>query len=165
MKRISLYIITIILLLFPSFVLAQDVSVPGPQPISLERALKLAPDEGKKILIDVFATWCPYCKRMHSEVYPSDAVQEAISKYFLWVKIDVESDAMVNYHGEEMTEAQFAQALENQNVPTVYFLNDEGAIIGSQPGYLEEAVFSNLLNFVGSDAYLDQSFKEYTEGE
>lgn len=164
MKQISLYIASIILLLFPSLVLAQDFAQ-SVQPIPLERALERAPEEGKKILVDVFAAWCPYCKRMHSEVYPSQAVQEAISTYFLWVKIDVESDAMVNYHGEEMTEAQFAKALENQNVPTVYFLNDEGAIIGAQPGYLEEEVFSNLLLFVGSDAYLDQSFQEYTQGK
>lgn len=164
MKRISLYITVIILLSVPSFILAQD-SGETVQPIPLERALKLAPEEGKKILVDVFATWCPYCQRMHSEVYPSGSVQEAISKYFLWVKIDVESEALVNYQGEEMTEAQFAQALENQNVPTVYFLNDEGAIIGAQPGYLKEDVFANLLNFVGSDAYLDQSFQEYTESK
>lgn len=164
MKQISLYIAAFTLFLLPSLMLAQD-SARSVQPIPLERALELAPEEGKKILVDVFATWCPYCKRMHSEVYPSESVQEAIKKYFLWVKIDVESDAMVNYQGEEMTEAQFAKALENQNVPTVYFLNDEGAIIGAQPGYLEEEVFSNLLNFVGSDAYLDQSFKEYTQGK
>lgn len=164
MKRISLYITAFILLSFPSLISAQDLAG-DVQPIPLERALKLAPEEGKKILVDVFATWCPYCQRMHSEVYPSESVQEAISKYFLWVRIDVESDAMVNYHGEEMTEAQFAKALENQNVPTVYFLNDEGAIIGAQPGYLKEDVFSDLLHFVGSDAYLDQSFKEYSEGK
>ncbi len=145
-------------MLLPFVASAQDQTV---KPISLQQALELAPKEGKKILVDVFATWCPYCQRMHSEVYPSEGVQKAISDYFLWVKIDVESDRMVNYHGEEMTEAEFASALENQNVPTAYFLNEEGAILGKQPGYLEEEVFVNLLNFVGSDAYLDQSFQEY----
>ncbi len=98
---------------------------------------------------------------MHSDVYPSEPVQRAISEYFIWVKIDVESTEMVNYHGNEMTQAEFARALENENVPTTYFLNDEGAIVGVQPGFLSEEVFTNLLNFVGSDAYLNQSFSEY----
>lgn len=159
MKQFLKYITIIVLVLLPVFASAQNQMA---EPISLEKALKLAPAEEKKILVDVFATWCPYCKRMHSEVYPSESVQQAISDYFLWVKIDVESDEMVNYHGEEMTQAEFASALENQNVPTTYFLNSEGAILGTQPGYLEEKVFVNLLNFVGSDAYLDQSFKDYT---
>lgn len=158
MMKISKYICIVLLFLLPVFASAQDQVV---EPIPLQKALEMAPKEGKKILVDVFATWCPYCQRMHSEVYPSAPVQKAISDYFLWVKIDVESDRKVNYHGKEMTEAEFATALENQNVPTAYFLNDEGAILGKQPGYLDEEVFVNLLNFVGSDAYLDQSFQEY----
>lgn len=158
MKKCSKYISIVLLMLLPVVVSAQDQLV---EPVPLEKALELAPKEGKKILVDVFATWCPYCQRMHSDVYPSEGVQKAISDYFLWVKIDVESEKMVNYHGEEMTQAEFASALENQNVPTAYFLNSEGAILGKQPGFLEEEVFVNLLNFVGSDAYLDQSFQEY----
>lgn len=158
MKLLSKYIFIILLVLLPAFAFSQNLTA---EPISLQRALELAPQEDKKILVDVFATWCPYCQRMHSEVYPSDGVQKALTDYYLWVRIDVESDAMVNYHGEEMTEAEFAKALENQNVPTAYFLNSEGAILGKQPGFIEEEVFVNLLNFVGSDAYLDQSFQDY----
>lgn len=158
MKTVSKYISITLLMLLPFVTSAQDQNV---NPISLQQALELAPEEGKKILVDVFATWCPYCQRMHSEVYPSNGVQKAISDYFLWVKIDVEGKRKVNYHGEVMTEAEFATALENQNVPTAYFLNSEGAIIGKQPGYLDQEIFVNLLNFVGSDAYLDQSFQDY----
>ena len=158
MKQTFKYVTVAVFILMPVFASAQSQTV---EPIPLQEALKLAPAEGKKILVDVFATWCPYCQRMHSEVYPSEEVQKAIIDYFLWVKIDVESDVMVNYHGEEMTQAQFASALENQNVPTTYFLNSEGAILGKQPGYLKQDVFVNLLNFIGSDAYLNQSFQEY----
>lgn len=152
------------LLLIPLKISAQDPA-PSVQPVSLQQALERAPKEEKKILVDVYASWCPYCRRMHSEIYPSESVQKAISDYFLWVKIDVESDELVSYHGEEMTQAEFARALENKNVPTVYFLNDKGSILGTQPGFLNEDVFVNLLNFVGSDAYLNQSFKEFTGDE
>lgn len=161
MNKFVLYIAVIFLILLPLLVNGQESSHET-VPVKLEKALQLAPEQGKKILVDVYAAWCPYCQRMHSEVYPSKSVQEAISKYFLWVKIDIESNEPVNYFGEEMTQAQFARALENQNVPTVYFLNQEGSIIGAQPGFLKEEVFANLLNFVGSDAYLNQSFQEYT---
>ena len=78
------------------------------------------------------------------------------------IGVRIASACILKYFGEEMTEADFARALDNKNVPTVYFLNEEGSIIGAQPGYLEEDVFANLLNFVGSDAYLNQSFQEYT---
>ena len=137
----------------------------GPDPVTLEQALTLAPETGKKILVDVYATWCPYCKRMHSDVYTSEEVMQAISEHFLLVKIDVEGSEKVNYFGEIMTEAEFARALENKNVPTTYFLNQEGAILGVQPGFLEVDVFSSLLEFVGSDAYLNQTFNEYSQSD
>jgi len=158
MKNFKHFYFTTVILLVSFFSVQAQTS----EPISLQKALELAPQQQKKILIDVYATWCPYCQRMHSEVYPSEGVQKAINNYFLWVKIDVESDEMVNYHGEQMTQAQFANALENANVPTAYFLNQEGAILGKQPGFIDADVFLQLLNFVGSDAYLDQSFNEYT---
>lgn len=130
-------------------------------PVSLEEALKIASSQKKKILVDVYAEWCPYCGRMHSEVYPDEMVRKAIADHFVLVKINVESEEKVNYHGNEMTEAEFARALENENVPTTYFMNEEGTILGVQPGYIPEDTFSELLNFVGSDAYLSQTFEEF----
>lgn len=150
-----------LVLSFPFRVSAQNAEEPDTAPISLESALEAASEQGKKILIDVYAEWCPYCQRMHRDVYTSAAVINAISDHYIWVKINVESGDKVSYFGTEMTEAQFASALENKSVPTTYFLNSEGAIIGSQPGFIDSEVFSELLNFIGSDAYLSQSFEEY----
>ena len=79
------------------------------------------------------------------------------------MRINVESEKKVNYYGKEMTQAEFAQALANKNVPTTYFLNDEGAILGIQPGFIEKDVFSQLLEFVGTDAYKDQRFTDYID--
>lgn len=159
MKLQKIISLTVLFLsLSVSSIIAQNVT----KPVALKDALELAAESEKKILIDVYAEWCPYCQRMHSEVYKSDAVLDAISSYFIWVKINVESEEKVSYMGQEMTEAQFASALENESVPTTYFLNEEGTILGKQPGYIESDMFSKLLNFVGSDSYLIQSFQEYS---
>ncbi len=159
-KNISIIALFTVVLLMPMSLFAQSTEV---APISLKEALERAALEDKKILIDVYASWCPYCQRMHSDVYTSDEVLTAISDHYLWVKINVESDEMVTYKGTQFTEAQFARALDNKSIPTTYFMNDEGSIIGAQPGYLEVDVFSNLLNFIGSDAFLVQSFDEFRQ--
>lgn len=169
MKRFAIHLFSLfftvtLLFLTDSRVSAQsaDNSETETAPVTLEEALERAAREGKKILIDVYAEWCPYCQRMHSTVYTSDEVLAAIRDHFVWVKINVESAELVSYFGNEMSEAQFASALENKSVPTTYFLNQEGAVIGSQPGFIESGIFSTLLNFIGSDAYLSQSFEEYS---
>ncbi|MEX0904613.1 MAG: thioredoxin fold domain-containing protein [Balneolaceae bacterium] len=157
MKK-PLAVFTVTMLSAVSLLSAQQVET---VPVSLKQALEEAASNDKKILVDVYAEWCPYCERMHTEVYPSNEVLEAISDHFVWVKINIESEETVNYLGNEMTEAEFAQALQNKNVPTTYFLNPEGSIIGTQPGFIPPDTFSDLLNFVGSDAYLGESFEEY----
>lgn len=157
-KSRSLIALLTIFFLSPAHLIAQYTEI---KPVSLEEALIRASKEDKKILIDVYAAWCPYCQRMHSDVYTSEEVLSAISDHYLWVKINVESDDMVTYKGTQFTEAQFARALDYKSFPTTYFMNDDGAIIGVQPGYLDADVFSNLLIYIGSNAFLNQSFDEF----
>lgn len=160
MKKILAVVSILVFQLFSAnLLIAQNDTV---KPVSLQQALDLAAETERKILIDVYAEWCPYCQRMHSEVYKDEGVLNAIDSYFIWVKINVESDNTVSYLGNEMTESQFARALGNESVPTTYFLNNEGAILGKQPGYIEEDMFSKLLNFVGSDSFLTQTFQEFS---
>lgn len=163
MMRSTIYLILICGSILASVQPVSAQSATEDPSMPLDKALELASQTDKKILLDVYASWCPYCQRMHGTVYPSDEVQQAIDDYFYLVKIDIEGENVISYLGEEMTEAEFAQALRNESVPTTYFLNGEGSIIGVQPGFLEIDVFSKLLNFVGSDAFLNQSFNEYSQ--
>lgn len=158
-KILAIVSILVVQLFLANLLIAQNDSI---KPVSLKEALNLAAETEKKILIDVYAEWCPYCQRMHSEVYKDEKVLNAIDSYFIWVKINVESNKVVNYLGNEMTESQFARALGNESIPTTYFLNNEGIILGKQPGYIEEDMFSRLLNFVGSDSFLTQTFQEFS---
>lgn len=133
----------------------------GAEPVTLEEAISTAPSLGKKILIDVYVEWCPYCQRMHANTYSSDEVLNTISEHFLWVRINAESDEIVNYHGTELTMSDFARALENRSYPTTYFMNEDGNIIAVQPGYMEAEVFTDLLRFVGTDAFLRMDFESF----
>lgn len=131
------------------------------QSYNLKEALEIANENNKKVLIDVYAEWCPYCQEMHSEVYTDSRVIEAIENSFILVKINIESEEMVNYLGTEMSERDFAMALQSTSTPTTYFMEGDGSLLGKQPGKIPAEMFSNLLNFVGSDAYLEQTFDEY----
>ncbi len=132
-------------------------------PMALDEAIEAASANNKKILIDVYAEWCPYCEKMHNEVYTESDVIEAVNEYYYLVKINIESDNMVNYLGREMTEQNFSAMLESSSLPTTYFMNGEGAVLGLQPGLVPSDTFRDLLHFVGSDAYESQSFEEFRQ--
>ncbi len=164
MKKLIYILLPIFILACERPIQAQDTPLDNLDWQEMERALELASEEDKLILIDVFAQWCPYCQRMQSEVYPSEEVEEVINKYFIPVRIDTESEEGLTYHGNAFTQAEFAVALQYRSVPTTYFMNSEGEVLGQQPGFLPVDVFTQLLEYVGSGAHETQSFDEFNNG-
>jgi thioredoxin-related protein len=62
-----------------------------------------------------------------------------------------------------MPEYELARYLRLSSYPIHYFLDSSGELIGAQPGFIEPFVYGPLLDYVGSDAYKNQSFEEYFE--
>lgn len=129
--------------------------------ITLDKAIQLAGQNHKKILIDFSADWCVYCKKMDKEVFPQKKVQALLSKYFYTVKIDVESKDQVKYRGKTYTKAQFAQAFGVSGLPTYVFMDSKGDVIAGQPGYIPAPDFEKILSYIGSDAFNKMTFKNY----
>jgi thioredoxin-related protein len=174
MKKI---IMTLFLLFFATFLVAcedpnPEVRTPNyafiefqEEYLPLEEAIVKAYENDKKVLIDIYTDWCGFCRRMQHEVYPSKLVQEVIENYYYYVRIDAESSDMVTFRGETMTKRNFARALGATSYPSTVFLDSRGDPIGMQPGFMEAKQFSEILAFVGSDAFNKMSFEEFKNKE
>lgn len=130
--------------------------------MGIEQALAAGKLSTRKIFIYVHAPWCPYCRRMNTEILNDPEVQEAIGAYFSPVRINTESAETVRYFEYEMSEREFAGALRNESLPTIYFMSAEGEVFAHQPGLLPREALLKLVHFVGSDAYKEISFDAYT---
>lgn len=128
---------------------------------SLEEAQKLAAENDKKVLVYAEAEWCPYCKRMKSEVFPQQEVHEATEEYFYPVLVDIESEDKLTFRGEEMTESEFSRGMRVSGTPTFIFIDSDGEIIAGQPGFIPADMYTRMLEFVGTDTYREQSFDEF----
>jgi thioredoxin-related protein len=127
----------------------------------LAEAMELAEQNNKKVLVYANAVWCIYCKKVEKEVFTLESVQQKTKEHFYPVWIDIESDEKLTFRGEEMTQIQFSRLMRVTGTPTFIFFDSEGEIIAGQPGFIPEEMYLQILEFVGSDAYLDQSFGEF----
>lgn len=159
-------ILIITLSLFSITVFGQDVSQPDPQEIfdwkPMKEAQELAAKNNKSVLIYGNARWCTYCKKMEKEVFALQEVQEKTGEHFYPVWLDIESQDSLSFRGEKMTQQQLARGFRITGTPTFIFLDSEGEVIAGQPGFIPEDLYLTILDFVGTKAYQDQSFGEFT---
>jgi thiol:disulfide interchange protein len=91
--------------------------------LPLEQALALAIVQGKPVLVDFSAIWCPTCRVLHAEVFTNATVKEAITTGFVLSRVDYESP-------EART---FMQRYEVQGFPTLLVLSAEGRLVRRVP--------------------------------
>ena len=90
-----------------------------------QATLKSAQTQNKLILVDLYTTWCGYCKKMDREVFADKAFQEELAVNYVPIKLNAESEFG----------AGFAQQNGVQGYPTFVFFNGDGASIGIVEGY------------------------------
>lgn len=132
---------------------------------TMKEAQELAASDGKKILVYAEASWCTYCNKMEKEVFPKSDVQQVITEFFYPVMADIESDNIITFNDEEMTEQEFANSMRVAATPTFLFIDREGEILGRQPGYMPPDIFKALLTYVGSDAFSRINFDHFYKNE
>ena len=165
--KFTVLIILGIFLINPAELLAQRQAEinSGFEWMSLEDAQVAAAESGKKILLFGFAEWCTFCLKTRKETFPDSSVLASIAEFYHPVQLDAESDKIITYNGQKLKESELARFLRITSYPTHFFIDADGSILGAQPGFMEPFVYSPLLKYVGSDAYKNQSFEEYSEIE
>ncbi|MEQ9366056.1 MAG: thioredoxin fold domain-containing protein [Leptospirales bacterium] len=111
---------------------AQDNSYwPG----DYEAALKKARAGKRLVIVDIYAPWCGYCRKLQNEVYPSKEVR-AVTDQFVRVRID----------GEKHPELMRKYGV--RGFPTIILLDSNGKEIDRIGGYMPARPFARKLRDV-----------------
>lgn len=101
----------------------------------LAAALVQAKAEGKPVLADFSAIWCPTCRRLHTEVFSDPAVKAAIKAGYVLSSIDYES-----------AEAPaFMARYDVSSFPSLLVLDGDGALLRKLPITFDPAAFAAAL--------------------
>lgn len=130
--------------------------------LSLADGLKLAAETKKPVIVDVYTSWCGWCKRMEATTYRDDKVVQVLNANFVLVKMNAESNTKASYKGEMRTLREIcAYDWGVTGYPTTVFLKPDGQVIVPLSGFMPADRFAPILRYIGSGAYETMKFEEF----
>lgn len=143
---------------------AQDASVAaeGIEWYSFEEAIALAKKQNKKVVVDIYAPWCSWCRKLQREVYADKEIQEYVAENFIMTRLDGENkDDTVRFKEYSLSPSELALGFGMQGYPTTVFLDADTDYITRLPGFANTPEFFKVLSYVGSNAFVDKSYQEF----
>ena len=148
--------------------------------ISIEEAEEAMKKEPRKIMIDVYTSWCGPCKMMMKNTFTDPEIIAYVNENYYAVKFNAEGEKSVTFKGTTYTNPQydpakakgrngtheFTMAIAPVNgriaYPTVVYLDEEFKILSPVQGYLQPPQILPILHYFGDDAYQEQSWSDYS---
>ena len=138
---------------------------------TMEEAEKLARENPKKWLIDVYTDWCGWCKVMDQKTFSHPVIARYINENFYAVKLDAESKESITFNGTTFKYLEqggtgyqeLAVGLLNGTMqfPSIAYLNEDLQLLGAIPGYKTPQQMEPLLNYISEDKFTSLSLADY----
>ena len=123
----------------------------------------------KPILVDVYTSWCGWCKVMDRETYSNDKVADYINAHYYAVRLDAERKDSVIWSGKkygynpQYKSNELALFLLNgrMSFPTTVFMVRLDAQPAALPGFQKVKEFESPLKYFGDGFYKTTNWEEY----
>lgn len=168
-------LILLSLFFFPFALLSQDTKVNW---ISLNEAEAKMAEEPRKILVDVYTSWCGPCRMMDQNTFQNPKVVEYINENYYAIKFDAESPDEVEFRGTTYKNEGFdpnkrgrnsthdlARAIAPVNgriaYPTVVYMDEDFKILAPVQGYRTPQQIEPILRYIAEEDYGSVGFEDY----
>ena len=166
--------------LFSLFITARgQTNAPGEEGnlvhwLTFKEAFDQNKTQSKPFLIDVYTSWCGWCKHMMKTTYASPEIAQYINTWFYPVKFDAETKDSIEflnkwyYNRNPNTKSTHELAvllLGNKLMyPTTVFANFSSKFQMPYPGYLDAKKIEPALVYTVENVYNTSSFDDFNEG-
>ncbi len=144
--------------------------------MSVEEAIAAQEEEPRKIMMDMYTTWCGPCKMLDKNTFQNKDVADYVNKNYYAVKFNAEGNLKVTFKDKEYgnpsfdssrkgrnSQHQFAQYLRVQAYPTIIFLDEKADLITPIPGYHAPNQLEIFLKLFATDKHKEVTTKDEWE--
>jgi thioredoxin-related protein len=112
--------------------------------------VKEAARDGKRLMLYFWQDGCIYCKEMTRSTLADKAIIEQTRRHFVAVALDLFGAREVQWvDGRRMSEKALARELKIRATPTLFFLDEKGAVVLRLTGYVPPERFVAALKAAG----------------
>jgi len=140
---------------------------------SLAEAEKLNKKAPRKILLDIYTTWCNGCQVMNKTTFSDPLIKDYLSKHYYLVDLNAETkDSLVfkgktyynkGNNGTPFNDLVMELSHRNLSLPTLLVLDESEAIIDTLPFYISPETLEPVLQFYGENAYKTEKWADYVK--
>ena len=148
--------------------------------MTMEQAQEAVQKEPRKILIDVYTSWCGPCKMMMKNTFTNPGIVKYINENFYAVKFNAEGSEPVTFKGHTFENKnydperrgrngthEFTQGVAPVNgkiaYPTIVYMDQDLNIISPVQGYMLPQQIEPILHFVVEEKYSNTTFEAYQQ--
>jgi thioredoxin-related protein len=137
--------------------------------MNLNEAASSLQKEKRPVLIDLYTSWCGWCKVMDKKTYSNKNVAQYVEEKFYPVKLNAESKDAIEWKGKfyhfspDYRSNEFAVYLTQGRLefPTTVIIPQDGGEPQAIPGYLEPKDFELIAKYFGEGGYGRIPFAEF----
>ena len=128
--------------------------------------------EPRPILLDIYTSWCGWCKVMDKKTYSNSKLADYLNSKYYAVKFNAESKSDVRFNGKLFSydaksgNNRFAEFILNNQMefPTTVILASPGAKPEVLVGYMKPNEMEGPLKYYGERANLSKSYDAFMSG-
>ena len=131
--------------------------------LAFDAAAARAKDQKKHLIVDIYTTWCGWCRIMEAQTYGDPEVVAYLRENFVLAKVNGESSAKLRWRGKDLTERQFARAVGVTGYPATYFMKPDADLLGGLSGFLRPPEFMIYARYISTRWYEKGKINAYVD--
>ena len=137
--------------------------------MSFSEALEKTKDHPKKIYMDIYTSWCGWCKKMDASTFVDPKIISFINENFYAVKLDAETKDTITFQNKKYSFVPNYKANEiaafllngQMGYPTSVYFDEASNPITAVPGFNTADQLLPILKYFSGDFYKTMKFEDF----